>query len=244
MHRYGRQRKSKRGRANIHIKPADDPNWASQKKSNHTREFTEGKYFVKTFLGLAGGGTSGGGTQAGEIQELSGVPVGNTAITRVGNKIKATSLQFRWWVQAQTDAADAPPGQIEALRVIIFQYHGLTAPTTGLPLLDDTVPVANVLLRFYNQDQAQAYKIIFDQSVTVAKTAALAAGENNHTMGNQIPSFTQMKSVKIPIPEQNIQFQTGGVEGTNKLYMATFSSTNTVGDVPFLYASSKLNFSG
>lgn len=188
----------------------------------------------------------GGGVNSttGILSYLSGISQGTTAVQRIGNKARATSLHFRMqWIS--NNAMLAPT----YCRLIVFwdkQSDGVAPPiyVSGNPsaLLDDTIPVLPSVLP-YNHNAVQRYRVLYDKTIVLNPQVALS-------QTNVTPSVT---TAVIPVAERlQKKFQLSTIlkySGTSSiitdaessaLFALFLSDTNT--NIPTILWGSRLYY--
>ena len=160
-------------------------------------------------------------TNTATIFSLTDVPQGSTDITRIGDKLNATTLDFRWSIQSA-----ASGNTVQRCRLLVFQWNNDTDPTQT----DIILVVAGLETKApYNTDRSAMYKIMYDKTVTVGEPAT----------GWQLS--TGLFRRKIKIPNKNVTYQAGSTTGQNKIWFLAISESSS--NSPVLDLVSRLNFS-
>lgn len=178
------------------------------------------------------------GSNVGTIVDLSLLPVGAAQAQREGSVVNVTSLQIRAWFASKAYAAAGLPGTINSTRLIIFQWFPPTVPA-GTDILQDSAAYPTV--RGYNQNTAGTYQIMYDESIVLTKAGASAASP----FGGVDSTWTKLNNFKVTPKEVSLRYSTAdatGATGTNKIYMALYTNTNTAEDIIDMIATIKLNY--
>lgn len=179
----------------------------------------------------------GGGSIAGTAVDLTEIAVGTDEDTRVGNRIEATSMQLKYWCYGPTGAT-ATPGELEGVRIIIFQWHPATDPV-GTDILQGTTSVPSV--REYNVQRASEFKILFD-SVHLLCAPSVSTTAPWQMSGT---TYIQPRRYKFSIPQRDIGFvSNASTDGTNKIWMMLYATTDNTDKRVQCFIRTKLNFRG
>lgn len=160
-------------------------------------------------------------TNAGTVISMTDIPqstgvTGATDVTRTGDQVTVTSINMRFWWRV---GSVLPSSQI--VRLIVFQWFPPTVPTLPSILINSI----NTVVAPYAHDTRFNFKILYDA------TSMLSI--DWHAV--QFRRFMLTKKFK-----PKIQYQAGGLTGTNKIYFL-FCSDNAVSlpSIQYLY---KINF--
>lgn len=178
------------------------------------------------------------GSNAGTIIDLSLLPVGAAQSQREGSVVNVTSVQVKAWFASRAYAAAGLPGTINSTRLIIFQWFPPTVPV-GTDILQDSAVYPTV--RGYNQNTAGTYQIMYDESVVLTKANASAVAP----LGSVDSTWTKLNNFKITPKEVSLRYSTAdatGATGTNKIYFALYTNTNTAEDLIDMIATFKMNY--
>lgn len=151
------------------------------------------------------------------IGSLSDVPQASTDTSRNGDQITVRSIELDWiW-----SAADS----FNIVRTIVFQWFPSGTPTASdLLILSVSLPYISP----YNHDQRFKYKILMDVMNSVSTTSGqYAIVKRKYILGGF---------------KRKIQYDAGGTNGTNKIYILTVSDSGVVINPTVNYIA-KLNFS-
>lgn len=178
-------------------------------KSTLNRQ-SEWKHFTQHFTDTA--------STAGLIRDMSPVTQGDTDITRDGDALHASSLEWR----GHCFSADAN----NIVRLIFFQWYPATTPVVT-DILNNVA--SGDVTSLYETDKAAQYKILMDRSwaLDVFQT------------GGALRTSFMRKKIRIPRPK--MQFLAGSTNGTNKVYMLLISDSGAVSH-PGVRYTAKLNF--
>lgn len=120
------------------------------------RSEQEEKYFQFGFVPASALST-------GTVVPISQVTQGNTAYTRIGDRIHPKRLLVKYSVVASANTVLASADQYDNVRVILLRWHDDSTP--ALPVLADILTNAtntDYTIANYNRDQAPRYKILYD----------------------------------------------------------------------------------
>lgn len=167
------------------------------------------KKYLDTVLS---GDTSG---QTGSITHLTSIPLGDTNVTRDGNKVRLASILMRFYQQPDTDN---PFG--DSYRFILFQDKQQIADTA--PSVSDVLEVATSTISPLNGNSGNRFRIIKDWEGTIKGHYG-----NSATSGGVHP--VQWKYFK----KLNIPLQYNGANGSdiqkNGLYLLCLHLQGTSG---------------
>lgn len=152
---------------------------------------------------------------------------GDSDQQRVGDEIICGSVKGNY--QITLNAGTGTPFTL--VRVIIFQWYGVTTPTIN-NILSTTVGAAP--FHPWNTDQAPSYKILLNRLHTVK------AFIRDHTSATY--HGVTVRGFKVKPPRKKIHFQAGGTNGSNKLYICIVSDEIITANEPNMYISFKGTF--
>lgn len=115
----------------------------------------EHKYVVANF-------SATGVNTTGAITQLNNIPLGTTDSTRIGDKVKVTSINFRF----NCIVGDT----VNFIRIIFFQWHPGTNPGVSDVLLDPAQPITSA----YSHDSRVSFRILFDRVVALSSAGPAA----------------------------------------------------------------------
>lgn len=179
--------------------------------------------------------TTGGIDQDGEFTLLNGVAQGVTDITRIGNEIQMTSVQFRGVV---TNSFADLSSKIFRMLIFIDRQANAGTPTVAT-LLDLTVfsTAGDQVYAPYNHDYQKRYKILYDRTHTLTPQTLLdfdpATGTTDFT--NPVLKFVQKKiNARRTVKYAATGASAAAIE-TNSLwaFLLTNSSTNCSATIMF-----------
>lgn len=213
--------------------PANSDGWQPQvlaRKKVRAPRAMGLKYFTSNNLYI--------GTNAGTIVDLSAIPVGAAQSQREGNIVNVTSIQIKNWFTSNAYVAASLPGSINSMRVIIFQWLSPSVPVGG-DILEDSLTYPTV--RGYNQDKAGLYHILWDEGIVLEKAGVSATAP----FGGVDSTWTKVNMSKVYAKQPTLRFDTSdatGATGHNKIYMVSYTNTNTAEDKLNMIATIKINY--
>lgn len=155
---------------------------------------------------------------------VNGITQGDSDITRTGDEVVATSLQFRYRIEADELALNAT--LVRVLLVWDSQANG-AAPT--IATLFDQLIISDPIYSPYNLDYQKRYKFLYDRVHVL--NPVLQSSETTGTLDNVVPvSIYKKRKVKL---SRTVKYSnTGDTVGsiaTNSLHMIFIAnqSTNT-----------------
>lgn len=168
-------------------------------------------------------------TTSATIWALSLVTVGNTDLTRSGDRITIKSLQ----VKGTYSAGDTT----NHLRVICFQYiadSGAAGPVASEVLQSSFVGSVNIINAPYAKDFA-GYKtiILYDKTFSMTLGANADGGPANGHFQFMLTSKDFKKGKANPM----IQYQAGGTNGVGNIYLMAMSDSAGVPNVGIDFVS-------
>lgn len=186
-----------------------------------------------------------GSSTTGEVTGISAVPQGDTDTDRDGDRLKlASTLYFRYEIRLQSGSLG---DNTNIVRVMVFQWRPNTTPQVA-DILNNGPASGGAgpdYLSALQHDTRMNYKILYD------RTHFLAGNGYIDTVTNLInaPYGCCSKVVRSPTislknVNHQIQFQSGGLVGNNKLYTLTISDSSVVPHptvvigIKFLYTDS------
>lgn len=173
---------------------------------------------------------------AGVLQLLNGVIEGDSSVTREGNDITLTSVQFR--LQFSTNAADLSSMLV---RMIVFydQQANGAAPTVATLL--DTSVITPIYLAPYNHNYQKRYRIVYDKLITATPQTVNTTVGGVTTLNNPIERVIKKKRKLgrvVKYNDNNTATITSIV--TNSLYVLYLSDNNT--NQPTVFAGYRVYF--
>lgn len=168
--------------------------------------------------------TSGAVSAAGELTLLNNIDQGTTDLTRVGDDIYGTSIQFRSLISGIGTVLDSV-----IVRHIIFWDAQCNSAVPSVSTLLDTSVITTAIYAPYNQDYQKRYKILYDKTFTLTPQTLLnfvpATGTSSTV--NKVAKFSR-KKVKLG---RQIKYNgTGsGISNliTNSLYSVWMTNSGT-----------------
>lgn len=141
----------------VKAKPSIQKQVSSVKKSIRKMQNDEElKYFDVSF-------NTATADTAGVIQILNGMAGGNTQITRIGNEISCTSIQFRGRIVQNSDA-ELNATEVRLAVLWDRQPNGANPTIAGLDNgILNNVTVTDLLLSPYTYENQDRYRILYDK---------------------------------------------------------------------------------
>lgn len=136
--------------------------------------------------------TTGTGTQ-----NITVIPQGTTDTTRIGDRLKITSVEFRYNIFDASTAISIYSKQ--TVRLVLVHWFPATTPGYSDVLTTSTTRA------LYNHDQRQMYKICWD------KTISVIGGTSSDMKTGHIMYY--------PKKNTSVQFQNAGTTGTNRFFL-------------------------
>jgi hypothetical protein len=152
-------------------------------------------------------------TFSGSLYPLSDVSQGIVDTSRSGDAISLVSLEVNWGIYAGTQA--------NAVRIIILQWIPAVLGGPGLSQVILSTGSALVPFSPYAVDPYQQLTILYDQVISVSANEPLRVGRF------RTKTF----------PRKSIQFTSGTLTGTNKLFMYVMSDDGVTPYPTFSYGS-------
>lgn len=152
--------------------------------------------------------------------QLSDVAQGTTDQTRVGDRITAKSLTFRFTLSDFSLSLTANSQNF--VRVLLVQWYPLVSST---PAITDILHTSSVLSS-PNHDKRQMYRILYDRCLPL--------------VGGEVPTNHYYRTVQIKIPRSHrqLQYNSGTTDCTNGLYVFAIAATQGAGVTAQLYWNS------
>lgn len=187
-------------------------------------------------------------TDAGTLVLLNAVVRGAEPVQRIGNTIRATSLQIRG--QISTDLVDTGLAAIRT-RVIVFwdkQANGI-APTligaSSTASVLDTTTVTDATLAPYNHNMVDRYKILMDKHIMLVPKVVgdFDPATGVTTFYGQI-SIAMNSHIKLSRKIRYDESNNGNITDimTNSLYIGLLSDRAAAATNPFLEFGSRMYY--
>lgn len=122
--------------------------------------------------------------------------------------------------------------------MIVFQWYPATTPI-GTDILQGDAALP--LVRDYNVERAQEFKVLYDRCFTLAKPQA---SNTVPWQGTNCQTGMIYAKFKVPKPILTYETGTGSKAGTGKIYILTLSSTDTSTDYNKNISRWKVNYKG
>ncbi len=162
-------------------------------------------------------------TKVGAVVGSSGVAQGPKDTERIGDSLRATSMDIKWGVEG-----NAAGPQCQAVRCILVVWNTNVAPTIASVI---TIVAGIETMAIYNTDNAEQYKVLYDRTVVVSANVA-----NSKKCTGQI-----RRKIRIPEHLRDMKFSAASTTGTHKLYWLQISNETT--NPPSIDSTFRLNYS-
>lgn len=135
--------------------------------------------------------------------DLTDITVGTSDVgTRVGDKLKYRNIDLRYSI--------AVGDTTNMVRVVIVQWKQVSTPTLA-QIFQSSGAAISPHSPFYH-DNAPQIRVVYDRL---------------HAISAYGPGLISLKKLIYKIPIKNLQFNSGGTSGSNKLYLCLMSDSAT-----------------
>lgn len=177
-----------------------------------------------------------------DLYLLNVMPAGTNPNNRIGNKVNATSIQFRGTLISNSLALD--PTQV---RIIVFwdqQANGAAPPiegstTAGTEGLLDVTVVTQPIMAPYSMEAQKRFSILYDKTYTINPQVGVPGDEENSVVPVSLYIKKKIQLSRV-VKYDNAAGGTIADIQTNSLYMVAISDRAT--EVPTFTFGSRFIF--
>lgn len=185
---------------------------------------------------------------AGVLTLLNGLSLGTTDDTRVGNSIRMTSLNLRWYATSNALKINVP----SHFRMILLIDRASNGAAPNLSDIIDSNSAAPNLLFGYNPDNLKRFKILYDRYFTIRPNVLSVSGDAGGalpvavttTTAQTLPEITGPHNLNIKLNNhvQFNSFNTGTISdiNTGSLYLCLYTDYTT--NAPLFIGNARMRF--
>lgn len=171
---------------------------------------------------------------------LNGLSQGNTNITRIGDNVKITSIQFR----GRLTSAIALLGTSRPRVIIFWDKQANGAAPAATDLLDNSV-ITRLTDSPYNHDYIERFDILYDKTWVIDSNAVADFDPATGTTSTVMPKSVKINKYKKLQRKVNYGLGNAGTVADishNSLYLMLISETATGSNPPTAFMGIRINY--